>query len=267
MDTSDRKEIGRRGDRVSAIGLGTYGISEYAEAMRAAERALELGVDNVDTAQVYDSGRAERFVGELIKRVGKDRVFVTTKIWPNRLTSREEVLRAGRESLNRLGLSTVDLILIHWPNRDMRIADQVRNFESLYLEGLTRYIGVSNFTVEDLREGMEALRKAEIVVDQVRYSVLRKEPERELLDFALRNGITLQAYTPIEKGGVSGNPVISEVSKKYGKTPVQVALNYLICRPRVIPIPKAERVKHVEEVAGAMGWRLREEDLSKLEGI
>lgn len=266
VDVSDRKPVG--GEWVSAIGLGTWAIRDYGAAFEAYVYALEHGVDNIDTAEMYDSGRAEEFVGRLLRRVGRENVFVTTKMLPSRLVSPDEVERAARASLRRLGVGYVDLFLIHWPNSRLSIEEQVRNFEVVYLRGYARYIGVSNFDRGELERALHATRRAEIVVDQVHYSVLEKWPEESgLLDYALENGVTLQAHTPLERGGVVGHPVVRRVAVEVGKTPVQVALNYLISRPRVVAIPKAERLGHVVEVLGAMGWRLPVEKIEELEAL
>jgi diketogulonate reductase-like aldo/keto reductase len=268
IDNSDRKPIGRSGETVSAIGLGTWAIRSYDRALKVYVYALRHGIDNIDTAEMYDGGRAEEFVGRVVREVGRENVFITTKMLPDHLRSRDEVLKAAKASLRRLGVETVDLFLIHWPNPNMSITMQVRNFETVYLEGLARYIGVSNFSVHELDEAIHATRKADIVVNQVHYSVLYKSSvEKELLPYCIKNGITIQAYTPIEKGRVREHPVIRRIGGKYGKTPVQVALNYLISRPRVFAIPKTENMKHLEEILGAMGWRLKPEDIEELEKI
>jgi len=259
-DLDDYKYIGS--DRVFAIGLGTYSIKSYDKALDAYLYAITHGVNLIDTAEMYDAGRAEEFVGQIVKHVGRSAVFITTKILPNRLVDKELVLKAAQESLRRLGVSSVDLILIHWPNERMSIADQVRNFEVVYEYGLTRYIGVSNFDLAQLREAIEATRKAEIVVNQVHYSVnTRHYVEKELLPYCVNNRIAIQAYTPLERGNVVINPTIVKIASKYGKTPIQVALNYLISHKNVIAIPKSESINHVQEILGSTGWRLKVEDL------
>ena len=267
IDPSDRKPIGNTGETVSAIGLGTWAIRDYKKALDVYVYALTHGIDNIDTAEMYDSGRAEEFVGEVIKRVGRENVFITTKMLPDHLVSKERVLKAARASLERLGVEYVDLYLIHWPNPSISIEKQVSNFEIVYLEGLARYIGVSNFDLEELEQAIHATKKAEIVVNQVHYSVLNKSVEKELLPYCIKQGITIQAYTPLEKGKVAEIPVLREIGEKYGKTPIQVALNYLISRPRVVAIPKTEDREHLEEILGSMGWRMEENDIEVLEEI
>ena len=265
IDPSDRKPVGRTGETVSAIGLGTWAIRDYRRAEEVLATAPSYGIDNIDTAEMYGSGAAEELVGRVLRRVGREALFVTTKMLPHHLRSRDEVLRAARASLRRLGVSYVDLFLIHWPEPTLPITTQVRNFEAVYEEGLARYIGVSNFSVEEVRVAMESLRSAEIVVNQVQYSVLSKEVEHGLLREAVKEGITIQAYTPLERGAVAEHPVVKEVARRVGRTPIQVALNYLISRPRVVAIPKTERMEHLKELAGAMGWRLGREEIELLE--
>lgn len=268
IDTSDWKLIGR--DRVSAIGLGTWAIRSPRAAEEVLVAAIETGMVNlIDTAEMYGDGAAEELVGRVLRRVGRDRVFVTTKMLPYRLRSLDEIDRAARASLRRLGVDTVDLFLIHWPEYGMPVAEQVRRFEKVVLgRGYARYIGVSNFSKEELLEAIHATASAEIVVDQVHYSVLHKEPETSsLLEAAVENNVTIQAYTPLERGAVARHPVLRRIAGSLGKTPVQVALNYLISRPRVVAIPKTERMEHLLEILGALGWRLPASVIEELERL
>jgi diketogulonate reductase-like aldo/keto reductase len=228
----DRKPIGS--DTISAIGLGSYGIKNYSKAFEAYVYGLTNGIDHVDTAEMYDMGKAEEFIGEVLKHVGRDGVFITTKMLPNRLEDKERIIKTAQESLRRMGINYVDLYLIHWPN-------------------------------ERLKEAVYATKKAPIVALQVHYSVLnRKEVEEQLLPYCVSNKITLQAYTPIERGSVKDNPCVKVVSERTGKTPIQVSLNYLISHENVVAIPKAERVEHVKELIGAMGWRIPEAHMNYL---
>lgn len=260
FDENDYKYIGH--DKVSAIGVGTYGIRSYDKAFDALVYAILHGLNLVDTAEMYDNGRAEELVGKVIREVGRDAVFITTKVLPNRLDDKEKILRAVEASLRRLGVGYADLILIHWPNERLSIPEQVQNFEVVAEKGLTRYIGVSNFDAAQLRLALQSTRKHEIVVNQVHYSVInRYYVEKELLPFCIENRVTIQAYTPLERGSVINNYAVVSIARKYNKTPVQVALNYLISHKNVTAIPKSERVDHVQELLGSMGWRLSPEDL------
>ncbi|MEZ0393714.1 MAG: aldo/keto reductase [Desulfurococcaceae archaeon] len=257
----ERRPIGS--DYVSAVGLGTWDIRDYSRAFDAFVKAASLGINLVDTAEIYDGGRAEEFVGRVISAVGRDELFVTTKIWPDKLVDRDAVLRAARASLRRLGIGYADLILIHWPNEALSTEAQVRNFEAVYEEGLARYIGVSNFDLARLEEAVHATRRADIVVDQVHYSARNRRlvEEQGLLEFCSRNRITIQAYRPLEKGSLASNELLARVGAKYGRTAAQAAINYVIRHERVVALVKTEKVERIEELVGAMGWRLSEEDV------
>ncbi|MEM2024876.1 MAG: aldo/keto reductase [Desulfurococcaceae archaeon] len=260
---SDYKYIGS--DKVSAIGMGTYGIRSYDRAFEAFVYAITRGVNLLDTAEMYDSGRAEEFVGRVVKDVGRDSVFITTKMLPSRLEDKDAVVKAARESLRRIGVAYVDLYLIHWPNERISIQQQIQNFEVLADLGLTRYIGVSNFDAAQLRIAMQSTKKSEIAVNQVHYSVpSRYYIEKELLPYCIGRRVVIQAYTPLERGSIAVNPALISVASKYNKSPIQVALNYLISHKNVVAIPKSETIEHVQEIVGSMGWRL---DLKDLEYI
>jgi diketogulonate reductase-like aldo/keto reductase len=166
-----------------------------------------------------------------------------------------------------MGIQTVDLILIHWPNDHMKIEDQVKNFEAVFSEGLTRYIGVSNFSVEQMEEARLSTTSAEIMYDQVKYNLSERGAEKDIIPYCERNKIAVMAYTPIEKGKTSRMKEIKEISKKIDKTPIQVALNFLASRNNVIPIPKTENLEHMKEIIGSQGWKLNSEDLERIKNL
>jgi diketogulonate reductase-like aldo/keto reductase len=275
----EHKSLGKTGESVAAIGLGTWNMGgrespDYRDDERLIEAiryAVELGMNHIDTAEMYAAGHAEELVGEAVKQFSRDEVFIATKVWPSNLRY-EDVIRSCRRSLERLQLKYVDLYMVHWPNPRIPLQETMKATEKLVKDGLVRYIGVSNFDVELLEEAMNALKREEIVANQVEYSLEAREVERELIPFCERNGITVTAYTPLGKGRIpaeaaSNTPrgkILAEMAQRYGKTPVQIALNWVIWRPNVITIPKAARKEHLEENAGAAGWRLTEEDYKRL---
>lgn len=267
IDYSDRKPLGRSGEKVSAIGIGTWAIRDYKSAEKALIHAIELGLNMIDTAEMYGDGKAEELVGRVVKSVGRENIFITTKLLPHHFRDRDGVLKAALQSLRRLNVECVDLILIHWPNTITPIDVQIKMLELLADKGFTRYIGVSNFSKEELKLAIEATKKYEIVVNQVKYSVLDRHIEYDLLPYAIKERVTIQAYTPLERGAIIDNSVLRRISGKYGKTPVQIALNYLISHYYVTAIPKSERVEHIDEIKGALGWRLKVEDIMELKKI
>ena len=264
LDPEDRKEIGRTGERVSAIGLGTWGVRDRERARKAIIRAVEIGIDLIDTAEMYST---EEVVGSAVKEVGRENAFITTKLMPEHFINPYKAIKAAKLSLKRLDMGYADLVLIHWPHEFVPIEQQVKSLERIAEEGLSRYIGVSNFDLEELERAVKSTKRNEIVVNQVKYSVLDKRIERDILPYCIEKGITVQAYTPIERGRVTKVQLIREIARRNGKTEVQVSLNYLISKPRVTAIPKSERIEGVEEFRGAMGWRLSSEDIHLIERL
>jgi diketogulonate reductase-like aldo/keto reductase len=261
-------QLGRTGERLSEIGLGTWmlGTNEAIE-VEALRAGMEAGINFIDTAEMYGT---EGLVGKAVS--GRDGIFIATKVSPTHFHY-EEVLKACRSSLARLGTRTIDLYQLHWPNRNVPIEETMRAMEKLVDDGKIRHIGVCNFSVEELREAQEALKKNEIVSDQVEYSIVVREAEEGLLDYCKKEGISLIAYSPLMHGRLFDpkyrplTELLSQVGRKYGKTAAQVALNWLICKGNVVPIPKASSKEHVIELAGSMNWRLSGNDISRLDGF
>ncbi|ASJ14270.1 aldo/keto reductase [Thermococcus radiotolerans] len=272
MVPKDLKIIGS--DKVTAIGMGTWGIGGYEspdysrdkENIEALRYGLELGINLIDTAEFYGAGHSEELVGEAIRGFEREEIFIISKVWPTHF-GRESAKRAARASAKRLG-TYIDLYLLHWPGTEWgRIEETLHALEELVDEGLIRYIGVSNFDLELLKRSQEAMRKYEIVANEVKYSLRDRWPETSgLLDYMKREKMALIAYTPLEKGSLARNQCLAEIGKSYDKTAAQVALNYLIWEDNVVAIPKAGSKAHIEENAGAMGWRLTKDDREKARG-
>ena len=296
--------LGRKGPKVSEIGIGMWqagGKSWGADVadrdcQQAMERAIDLGINLVDTAEAYGDGHSEQVVGKAIRAVGRDRVFLATKVAGEHLRPRD-LERACRESLKRLGVREIDLYQVHWPNPwDLSsIPEAMKALERLQRQGRIRHIGVSNFDVRDLEEARSSLSRADIVSDQVQYSLLHREPEAALVSYAKREGIALLAWSPIAKGVLAGTynaakrpddpirsdndlfrpanlravaPLVSlvrEIAEAHDKTPAQVALRWLADHPGVVPIPGVKRPAQAEENAGAAGWSLTRAERARLE--
>lgn len=298
--------LGRKGPKVSEIGIGMWqaGGRSWGKDVRdrdciaAMVRAVELGVSLFDTAEVYGQGHSEEVVGRAIRETGRDNVFIATKVAGDHARP-HDLERACRGSLKRLGVREIDLYQIHWPSPwdQIPMRDTMRTLEKLQRAGKIRHIGVSNFAVRDLEEARVSLSRTDIVSDQVRYNLLQREVEAELLPYCEREGIGILAWSPIGKGVLAGkyhganrpkDPVRSEddlfkpanlkaaeplvatlrkIAKAHGKTPAQVALAWLRRHPNVVPIPGVKRPAHSEENAGAAGWCLRVEEIRSLSRI
>lgn len=257
------KELGKTGEKIPVIGLGTWkmGINPKVE-LESIKLALRKGIRFIDTAEMYGT---ESLVGQAIR--DEENVFVATKVSPNHFHY-QDVINACNASLKRLGIKTIDLYQLHWPNTSIPIGETMRAMEKLVEEGKIRYIGISNFSVEQTVEAQGALKKNEIVSNQVEYSLLSRNIERDLIPFCDREKITIIAYSPFARGHLFGKSklidILERIAAKHKKTPAQVSLNWLIAKKSVVAIPKASDKKHVEENAGAADWSLEREDLEKI---
>jgi len=272
------KTLGRTGTKIPVIGIGTWGIGGYVvpdyardeECVEALKYGIELGMTLIDTAEVYGVGHSEEIVGRAI-RGKRDEVFVATKVSPEHLKY-DDVVKAAERSLRRLGTTYIDLYQIHAPNPSIPIKETMRAMEHLVDLGKVRYIGVSNFPLELLKEAQYALSKYEIVSNQVLYNLEDRGIEIDLLPYAQKERITIIAYSPLRRGslltpGRRSYEILSRVALALGKTPGQVALNWLILKDPVVAIPKATSFDHLTENAGACGWCIPREHLAELDRI
>jgi len=293
--------LGSTGVRVSRIGLGTWqfseawGVTSYEDARRIVEAALEHGVNLFDTAMVYGRGMSEEFLGRALRELGarRDEVVVATKI-PGEFLQPWDVFRAVDRSLRRLGLGHIDVLQVHWPPcwHNFPTCRYMRALERLVELGKVEYLGLSDYPVELVEAARSCLARHDVEVLQVRYNLVERWAEEEHLPYAEEAGMSLLAWSPLAKGALLGKysleeaqrlgdvrsrePIfhpenysqilglaakLREVAERYGKTPAQVALNWLLTTSSaVIPIPGARRPEQVAENAGAAGWRLSYED-------
>ena len=263
----DTKYIKSINGKVSAIGMGTWGIGggywspDYSgddEWVRMLREGIGLGMTLIDTAEMYGGGHTEEIVGRSIKGFPREELFIVSKVWPNHARY-DDVLRSARASANRLG-TYIDLYLLHWPAPDVPICETMRAMERLVDDGVIRFFGLSNFDVNGIEEARSCLSKYDVAAVENRYSLLHRVDESSVIPYVQRNGMLYLAYTPIEKGAFSNNEFLMGIGKKYGKTAIQVVLNWYVGIDNLVPIPKAGRVEHVRENAGAMGWRLSRDD-------
>ncbi|HYV09073.1 MAG TPA: aldo/keto reductase, partial [Thermoplasmata archaeon] len=257
------------------------------DCRKAMERAVELGINLVDTAEAYGDGHSETVMARAIRNVGRDNVFVATKVGGWHLHA-DDVKKACAGSLKRLGVREIDLYQVHWPDpwSQVPLRETMKALEALHRAGKIRHIGVSNFAVRDLQEARSCLSRAEIASNQVRYNMLQREIEAEVLPYCEREGISILAWSPMGKGILSGKyhagkrpkdrvraeddlfkpvnvrataPLIRElrrIARGRGKTPAQVALAWLRRHRHVVPIPGTKRPTQSEENAGAAGCSL-----------
>jgi diketogulonate reductase-like aldo/keto reductase len=246
-----------QGVDVPAIGFGTWPMK--GEACRTAVRtALETGYRHVDTAQMYEN---EEAVGRAIAEsdVPRADVFLVTKVLRGNL-ARDDLLDSVDESLQRLGTG-IDLLLIHAPSRSVPVEESIGAMNELQERGSVDHIGVSNFSVDQLREAIDA-SDTPILTNQVEYHPF--ESQDEVLEFCIENDVALTAYSPLAEGRVVGNDVLEEIGSRHGKTSAQVALRWLLQQELVVPIPKASGRTHIEENFDVFDFELGDEEVERI---
>lgn len=265
------KQFGSTDVSVPVIGQGTWMIEGSREEERRAIDTLRIGLDlgltHIDTAEMYGTGRAEQLLAEAIAG-RRDQVFLASKVLPSNATF-DGTLKACERSLKRLQTDFLDLYMLHWPG-DHPLRDTMRAMEKLVTEGLIRYIGVSNFDVEELKRAERALQHNRMAANQVLYHLGSRGIERRLLPYCAQQGIAIVAYSPFGRDEFpsprsAGGRILSEVGQRHGRTPRQVALNFLTRHPGVFAIPKTTRAERVRENAGGAGWGLSAADIAAID--
>lgn len=255
----------RSGESVPALGQGTWRMGEdrrrHAQEVAALQLGLDLGMALIDTAEMYGDGGAERVVGEAISG-RRDEVYLVTKVLPEN-ASRTGTVAACERSLKRLGTDRVDLYLLHWRG-SYPLEETLHAFQDLIQQGKIRSWGVSNFDVDDMEELTELAGGAAAVTNQVLYNLTRRGIEWDLRPWCRRNHVPITAYSPIEQGRLLSNRGLDEVVKRYGSTPAQIALAWVLSSGS-IAIPRARSAAHVRENRAAADIRLTTQDLLDLD--
>jgi len=246
------------GARVPVIGLGTWDLrGETCE--RAVLSALNLGYRHIDTAQSYAN---EEEIGRALQNssVPREDIFLTTKVWYTHLRY-SEVIQTLEESLRKLKTDYVDLYLIHWPSEDVPLEETMNAMIEVKEAGKTRYIGVSNFDIP-LLEKARQISPYPVLTDQVEFHPYYSQ--KELLSYCQKNKVILTAYSPLARRRLSGDLLLQEIGKKYGKTANQVALRWLIQQEMVAAIPKAANPEHQKENLDIFDFELTPEEMEKI---
>lgn len=226
---------------LAPLGLGTSGNDEQSQCAESVQTALEFGYRHVDTAQMYEN---ETGVGDGIAQssVDRDEVTLATKVEPENL-GYDDVHETTRESLDRLGVDAVDLLYVHWPISAYDPEQTLRAFDELVDEGLTRSVGLSNFTPELLDEALDIL-DAPVVAHQVECHPFLQQ--RELREYARDHGHTLVGYSPLGNGELFDEPELTSIAEKFDLTVPELCLGWAASKEALVPIPKATGRAHIE---------------------
>jgi diketogulonate reductase-like aldo/keto reductase len=264
-----RRRFGSVGREVAVIGQGTWYIDEgdRSSSIAALRRGLDLGMNHIDTAEMYGQGAAEEVVGEAIAG-RRDEVFLVSKVLPQN-ASRAGTQAACERSLARLKTDRLDCYLLHWRGVHP-LEETIAAFEALRREGKILSYGVSNFDVPDLEEAWEIAGPGRLACDQVLYHLQERAVEDAVLPWCEQHGIAVAAYSPFGHGGFpdlhsAGGRVLADIARAHDATPRQIALAFLTLHPSIFAIPKASTADHVEENAEAAGVLLSDVEIDRID--
>jgi len=258
------------GEKVPALGQGTWMMAERRDRREAELAALKLGIELgltlIDTAEMYADGKAELLTGEAIKSMGagaRDAVFLVSKVLPQN-ASRAGTIAACEKSLKRLGTDRLDLYLLHWRGK-YPLAETLAGFEALLRAGKIRHWGVSNFDAADMEELFALSGGRVCATNQILYNIKRRAPEFDLIPWLAQHRIPVMAYSPLEQTRLPVKNALARVAAKHKATPFQVALAWLLRQQNIIVIPKASSEAHVRENRAALDLKLDADDLTAID--
>jgi len=266
-----KKRLGNSNEHIPALGQGTMGLGGFLLTNKDDDydyiKATKLGIDYdlpfIDTAEAYGDGHAEELVGRAISNQ-RSRAFIATKVSPEHLAY-EDTIRACERSLRRLSTDYIDLYQIHWPNPVVPIEETMRAMTRLREEGKIRFMGVSNFSLQQIREVMEIFGEKGFISVQSEYNLFDRSIERDILPFCEDNNLLTIAYSPLDQGYIAQDnsriETLENIAQQYGKTRAQIVLNWLVSHPNVIAIPKAVKPEHIKQNATATDFEMDQSDI------
>jgi 2,5-diketo-D-gluconate reductase B len=257
MNVVESHIVESHGARIPLLGLGTWDLRGRVCA-RVVEQALRLGYRHIDTAQMYEN---EREVGEGLRASGvkRDDVFVTTKIWPSHFAPLE-LERSARERLAQLRLNEVDLLLLHWPNPQIPLAETLGALAKVKRDGLARHIGISNFTVALIEEALKVTTEP-LVCDQFECHPFLDQSK--LIAACRKHGLAVVAYSPIARGDARKNDVLKRIGAAHKKTATQVCLRFLV-QQDIVVIPRTSKVERLSENAAIFDFTLSDDEMNEI---
>jgi len=255
------------------IGFGTWKIGGEAspnpawdsQSLTALRSALEIGYTHFDTAEYYAAGHSEELVGHAVRESNtkRENLFITSKVSPEHL-SYDDVFKSCESSLRRLKMDYIDLYLIHWPGRGMKLEKTFPALNKLVRDGKVKHLGVSNFNLKLLKQSQE-YSETPILTNQVPYSLPdHSYVENGVLEYCQQNDILVTAYSPVKFRSIRVNKTLKEITNAHSATPFQIALAWLVMQPRVITIPMSFDPQHIKENFEAAEILLSADEMTRL---
>ncbi|OGH08090.1 MAG: hypothetical protein A2171_01305 [Candidatus Levybacteria bacterium RBG_13_35_9] len=256
----------KNGFEMPIYGIGTWKMgensSEFEKETDVIKKAIELGVTHIDTAEVYADGKAEKVIGYAIKKYDRKKLFLVSKVFGNHLEY-ESLLKSVKQSLERLNTDYLDLYLLHRFNPQVPLQETMSAMDWLYEQKIIRNIGISNYTVKQTIMARKA-SKYLVVANQLHLNLKNRETEKKgLLEYCQKEDMMFIAWRPLKDVELN-IPIISGMTKKYKKTPSQIAINWLISQQNVVTLSKTSNIEHLRENLGSLDFEMEKEDIEKL---
>lgn len=262
----------KSGFELPVYGLGLWQMggrwetdtSKDSNEIRAIQEAIEVGITHIDTAESYGNGHAEELLNKAIEGYDRSKLFIASKVSASN-QSYDDLRRSFEASLKRIGTDYIDLYMLHrYPEPGIPIADTMRALDELVEQGAIKYIGLCNMSPNRFQEAQKHT-KNKLVCNQVHYNVQYREIEdKGVLDFCQQNDVMCVAWRPVQKGTLPTSSLLDELAKKYGKTPMQIAINWLISQDNVVTLSKTSSSEHLMENLGAIGWTMEADDVGRI---
>ena len=250
--------VNANGAQIPALGFGTFRMPG-ADVLRVVPKAIQLGFRHVDTAQIYGN---EAEVGQAIVESGVSRsdIFLTTKVWVDKYRHADFIASVD-ESLKKLKTDYVDLLLLHWPQSDVPLAERMGNLNEVKKAGKVRNIGISNFNIELMNEAAK-FSEAPIATNQVEYHPYLDQSK--LIEAARKLGISITAYYLMADGRVPKDEILKEIGARYGKTPAQITLRWAVQQPDIIALSKTATETRLMENFDVFDFALTDEEMAAI---
>ena len=256
----------KNGFEMPVYGLGTWHMGESLankeQEINAVREALEQGITHIDTAEAYADGNAEIIVGEAIKNYDRKKIFLVSKVFGTHLHY-EDLIESAKKSLARLQTEYLDLYLLHRYNPEVSLHETMSAMDFLVEQNLIKNIGISNFSVSETIKARKNTKHA-VVANQLHLNLKIREAEKKgLLKYCQNEDMMFIAWRPLNGFSLDAQ-IIYDLTKKYNKTPRQIALNWLISQKNVVTLSKTKSPEHLKENLGSLDFALDEEDIERL---
>ncbi len=263
------KQLDKHSIRLPAVGQGMGDDFWDDSNIESIHKGIDLGMNFIDTAEIYAKGLSEEILGKTIKDI-RENVIIGTKFSPEH-NSYEDVIKSADKSLHRLRTDYIDLYQVHWTNPLISIKETMSAMENLVEEGKIKYIGVCNHSLKELKEAQSSLTHEKISTLQLEYNLIDRTIEKDIIPYCIKNKIIVISYSPLDRGRVSDSvtkrKLLHNLATKYNKTISQINLRWLTSKLPVVAIPKTKNILHMIENASSQNFDIENDDIERINKI